>query len=137
LRRFLAFSEAAAAEVGVPAQQHQAMLAIAGRVGAEPPSVGMLAEVLLIAPNTGAELVSRMLEGGLLVKKPSRRDRRRTELTLTRRGRQLRRSLTAAHLEELQSLKTALKRVLGQHRKQASAEAGGGEGSSAPRTRRR
>jgi hypothetical protein len=34
LRRFLAFSEAAAGKVGLPAQQHQALLAIAGHDGA-------------------------------------------------------------------------------------------------------
>ena len=41
--------EAAAAAEGLPAQQHQALLAIAGRRPGEPASVGYLAEQLLIA----------------------------------------------------------------------------------------
>ena len=58
LRRFLAFSEAVAAREGLPPQQHQALLAIAGRLEDEPTTVGYLAEQLLIAPHTAAELVS-------------------------------------------------------------------------------
>ena len=42
LRQFLLFSENAAAAAGLPAQQHQALLALAGHEGTEPPTVGML-----------------------------------------------------------------------------------------------
>lgn len=123
LRRFLAFSEAAATEAGLPPQQHQALLAIAGHPSTEPPSVGTIAEQLLIASNSAAELVSRMVEGGLLVKTPSRHDRRRTELMLTEKASVLLRRLTAAHLEELKTLEPALTRALGKHRRQASTKA--------------
>ena len=116
LRRFLAFSEAAATKEGVPSQQHQALLAIAGHTGVEPPSVGTVAEQLLIAPNSAAELVSRMVEGGLLAKTPSTQDRRRSELTLTETASELLRRLTAAHFEELKTLEPALTRALGKHR---------------------
>lgn len=111
LRRFLAFSEAAAAEVGLPAQQHQALLAILGHGG--PPSIGMLAEQLLIAPHTAAELVARMAEGGLVVKAPSARDRRRIELTITPKARDLMHRLTTAHVRELETLEPALAKALG------------------------
>ena len=83
LRRFVAFSEAEAARMGLPAQQHQALLTIAGHTGSEPPSVGMLAEQLMVAPHTAAELVARMIDAALLVKTPSSQDRRRMELALT------------------------------------------------------
>ena len=43
LRRFLRFSEDAAREVGLTAQQHQALLSIRGHAGTGPPSVGELA----------------------------------------------------------------------------------------------
>jgi DNA-binding MarR family transcriptional regulator len=112
LRRFLAFSEAAATEAGVPPQQHQALLAIAGHIGTEPPSVGTIAQQLLIAPNSAAELVARMVEGGLLVKTPSRLDRRRTELAPTEAASDLLHRLTAAHLKELKTLEPALVRAL-------------------------
>ncbi len=54
LRRFLAFSEIAANKAGLPPQQHQALLAIAGHTGPEPPNVGAIAEHLLIAPNSAS-----------------------------------------------------------------------------------
>lgn len=113
LRRFLSFSEAEAASAGLPAQQHQALLAIAGHPGPEAPTVGALAEQLLIAPHTAAELVSRMVESGLLAKTASTRDRRRMELTLTERSDAILARLTAAHLEELKILEPALAKALG------------------------
>ena len=104
LRRFLAFSEAAAAAVGLPAQQHQALLAIAGHAGEGPPSVGALAEQLIIAPHTAAELVIRMVEAGLVRKTTAVSDRRRQELTLTAKAASLLAALTAAHHDELTKL---------------------------------
>ncbi len=112
LRRFLAFSEAAATEAGLPPQQHQALLAIAGHTGAEPPSIGTIAEQLLIAPNSAAELVVRMVGASLLTKTPSRHDRRRMELALTEQASVLLHRLTAAHLNELKTLEPALRRAL-------------------------
>ncbi len=111
LRRFLAFSEAAAAKVGLPAQQHQALLAIVGHDG--PPTVGMVAENLLIAPHTAAELVARMAEAGLVTKTVSATDRRRVELAPTPRAETLLHRLTGSHLEELRTLEPALTRALG------------------------
>ena len=113
LRRFLAFSEAAAAGAGVPPQQHQALLAIAGHVGENRPSIGQLAEHLMIAPHTAGELVHRMIDAGLVVKTVSARDRRRMELALTPKARTLLDRLTVAHLEELRTLEPALARALG------------------------
>lgn len=108
LRRFLAFSEAAAARAGLPPQQHQALLTLAGHVGRAPATVGLLAEQLLIAPHSAAELVARMVEGGLLTKTRSVEDRRRSEVSLTPRADALLRTLTAAHLDELRNLAPAL-----------------------------
>ena len=114
LRRFLAFSAAAAAAEGLPPQQHQALLAIAGHDGIEPATVGGLAEQLLVAPHTAAELVSRMVEAGLLAKTPSSSDRRRVSLTLTAQADAVLGRLTEAHLKELGTLEPALVRALGQ-----------------------
>lgn len=108
LRRFLAFSAAAAGAVGLPAQQHQALLAIAGHLGPQPPSVGTIAERLLIAPHSAAELVSRMIDAGLVTKTPSRDDRRRMTLTLTENAELLLRQLTAAHLNEFKTVEPVL-----------------------------
>ena len=112
LRRFLAFSEAAASAEGLPAQQHQALLAVAGHQSPEPPTVGTIADRLLIAPHTAAELVSRMEKADLLTKSPAVHDRRRVQLELTPQARRLLDRLTAAHVEELTILEPALARAL-------------------------
>lgn len=112
LRRFLSFSEAAAAAAGLPPQQHQALLAIAGHVGPDPPTAGSLAEQLIVAPHTAAELVSRMTEAGLLTKTTSASDRRRQELALTSKAAALLVRLTETHLQELVNLEPALTKAL-------------------------
>ncbi|MGI4975424.1 MAG: MarR family winged helix-turn-helix transcriptional regulator [Janthinobacterium lividum] len=112
LRRFLAFSESAAAAAGLPAQQHQALLAIAGHRGPAAPTVGLLAERLLVAPHTAAELAARMADAALLTRTPAPGDRRRTELALTDAARTLLHRLTDAHLRELDQLGPVLARAL-------------------------
>ncbi len=112
LRRFLSFSEAAATAVGLPPQQHQALLAVAGHEGAGAPTVGTLAEQLIVAPHTAAELVARMVAAGLLVKSTGTGDRRRQELCLTKQATTLLARLTEAHLRELTTLEPALRRAL-------------------------
>lgn len=112
LRRFLSFSEAAAAAVGLPPQQHQALLAIAGHCGPDRPTVGFLAEQLVVAPHTAAELVSRMVEAGLVVKTHSAPDRRRTELAVTAKAEALLAKLSEAHIRELQYFEPLLAQVL-------------------------
>ncbi|MDE4914620.1 MarR family winged helix-turn-helix transcriptional regulator [Methylobacterium sp. 092160098-2] len=121
LRRFLVFSEAAALAAGLPPQQHQALLAVAGYMESEPPTVGTLAEQLLVAPHTAAELVSRMVEAGLLIKTRSTLDRRRMELVLTPKAEILLGELTTAHLEELRTLEPALIQVLGRLSRSATS----------------
>lgn len=124
LRRFLSFSEAAAAAAGLPTQQHQALLAIAGHAGAEPPTVGCLAEQLIIAPHTAAELVSRMAKSGLVTKTASKTDRRRLELALTPKAATLLAGLTEAHVRELESLEAVLARAASAPRQGATARSG-------------
>lgn len=125
LRRFLAFSEAAASAEGVPAQQHQALLAIAGHLGAQPPTVGVIAEHLLVAPHTAAELVTRMEKAGLVSKAPGQHDGRRVELRLTARAEGLLARLTAAHVKELTELEPALSRALERLGQRLKGGAGG------------
>ncbi|CAO4176313.1 MarR family winged helix-turn-helix transcriptional regulator [Methylorubrum populi] len=124
LRRFLAFSEAAATAAGLPPQQHQALLTVAGHSGPELPTVGHIAERLLIAPHSAAELVTRMVEAGLLTKTRGTQDRRRMELALTPEAEALLHRLTAAHLEELRSLEPALVRALALGRDAAAETTG-------------
>jgi DNA-binding MarR family transcriptional regulator len=104
LRQFLAFSESAARAAGVPPRQHQALLAIRGRAGGPPVTVGQLAKDLRIAPHSAAELVDRLVTAGLLAKTKSPSERRRVELSLTQHAEDVLHSLSEAHLSELRAV---------------------------------
>ena len=112
LRKFLAFSEAAAQQSGLTPQQHQALLAIKGFSNSEPISVGDLARILLIRHHTAVELMDRMTKLGLLSRIVDAEDGRRVLVKLTRKGEQKLRTLSKIHFEELRSASPALTRIL-------------------------
>lgn len=112
LRKFLAFSEAAAQKAGLTPQQHQALLAIKGFSSPAPISVGDLARFLLIRHHTAVELMDRMTKLGLLSRVVDADDGRRVLVKLTRKGEQKLRTLSKIHFEELQSASPALTRIL-------------------------
>jgi DNA-binding MarR family transcriptional regulator len=101
LRRFLAFSEAAARQAGITPQQHQALLAIKGAPNLDGVTVGYLAGQLLLQPHSAAELVDRMVNCGLLTRQEAPDDRRRVVLTLTPAAEKALHALSAAHIREL------------------------------------
>lgn len=101
LRRFLAFSEAAARDAGITPQQHQALLAIKGADDPTAVTIGELAHQLLLQPHSGAELVDRMVKSRLLIKSAGGDDRRRVVLALTPAAERKLRALSAAHIREL------------------------------------
>jgi DNA-binding MarR family transcriptional regulator len=112
LRKFLAFSEAAADRAGLTPQQHQALLAVKGFSSPGPISVGDLARFLLIRHHTAVELVDRMTKLGLLSRIVDDDDGRRVLVKLTRKGEQKLRTLSKIHFEELRSASPALTRIL-------------------------
>jgi DNA-binding MarR family transcriptional regulator len=112
LRAFLAFSEARATEVGLSPQQHQALLAIRGAPGAQA-TIGYVAERLILKPHSASELISRLEALGLIARRPSETDRRRTVLVLTPRAGALLADLSAIHREEIRRLKPLLLELLG------------------------
>src|SRR5512141_3257135 len=65
LRRFLQFSERAAAQLGVTAQQYQAMLAVRGFPDRMRVTVGELAERMCIQHHSAVGLVDRLVERDL------------------------------------------------------------------------
>ncbi len=83
MREFLAFSEQSARQHGLTSQQHQALLAIRSHGGPEAMSIGELAECLMIRNHTAVELVGRLVERDLVVRRQSPDDRRRVLLELT------------------------------------------------------
>jgi DNA-binding MarR family transcriptional regulator len=100
LRRFTAFSAAAAHAEGLPAQQHQAILAIKGHAR-NALTVGGLAETLLTTPHAATELVDRLCSSGWVVRNKHPHDRRRLVLTLTAKAERILHRLSVAHLHEI------------------------------------
>jgi DNA-binding MarR family transcriptional regulator len=112
LRTFLRFSERAAAEVGLGAQQYQAMLVVRGWAEERPVTVGDLAEELYIKHNTAVGIVDRLVQQGLMTRAISSADRRKVELALTPRGRTVLATLAALHRRELQRVGPVFKRFV-------------------------
>lgn len=111
IRRFLNFSEATARAAGIEPQQHQLLLALKGLPG--PPTIGAMAERLMIRHHSAVELVDRMVKSGLIQRLPSERDKREVALEITARGHRLLAKLSLAHRDELKSAAPTLLRTLG------------------------
>lgn len=103
LRKFLGFSETAAADHGVSPQQYQALLAIEGFPQRNWVTLGELAEQMRIAHQSAVGLVDRIEKLGLVKRTVSPEDRRKVQVTLTRKGRQLLEKLYFVHRAELRS----------------------------------
>lgn len=121
LRAFLRFSEGAAKEAGLTAQHYQAMLVLRGCPDGQRVSINDLAGQLLIKHNSAVGLVDRLEEEGLIVREPSSSDRRKVELQLTGRGRQVLAKLAAMHRRELQRIGPMLQRFFAELSQEQSA----------------
>jgi DNA-binding MarR family transcriptional regulator len=110
LRKFLRFSEQAAAVRGITGQHYQAMLILRACPEDRRTTINDLAQQLLIKHNSAVELVDRLVDENLVVREASRADRRKVELSLTARGRQVLARLAAMHRRELQRIGPILKR---------------------------
>ena len=103
LRRFLRWSEEKAKAVGVTGPQHQLLLAI--RAHGSPPSVGDVAEHLLLRHHSAVELVDRAVRAGLVTRAADPSDQRVVRLALLPAGEDKLAALAAAHHEELSRLR--------------------------------
>ncbi|MGC1460453.1 MAG: MarR family transcriptional regulator [Steroidobacteraceae bacterium] len=112
LRHFLIFSEAAAEQSGLTAQQHQALLAIKGHPGPKPLTAGALAERLAILPHSAVGLIDRLQIKGLIHRGAAPGDRRQVLVELTEAAEVLLRELTVAHRDELERLAPLLRSLL-------------------------
>jgi DNA-binding MarR family transcriptional regulator len=102
LRRFLRWSEEQARAAGLTPAQHQLLLAVRGHEGR--PTIGDLADHLLLRHHSVVELVDRAERAGLVRRRPDRDDHRIVHVGLTAVGSRRLAALSAAHLEELQRL---------------------------------
>ena len=105
IRRFLHFSEDAARVEGLEPQQHQMMLAIrswrAPENGPADPTIGDLAEHLLLKHHSTVGLVDRLTERGLVQRVRAGSDRRQVRVHLTPQGIETLKHLSNIHLQEL------------------------------------
>jgi DNA-binding MarR family transcriptional regulator len=111
LRRFLRWSEEQAHAVGLSPAQHQLLLAIRGHPDARGPTIGDVAEQLLLRHHSAVGLVDRAEAAGLVRRRQDREDHRIVRLHLTARGAEKLRRLTASTLEELARLSPRLQPV--------------------------
>lgn len=107
LRRFLHWSAAQADGAGLTAAQHQLLLAVRGHPGDDAPTIGELAEHLLLRHHGAVQLVDRAEAGGWVRRVGDRSDHRVVRVCLTRRAERALERLAAAHLEELRQLRDA------------------------------
>jgi DNA-binding MarR family transcriptional regulator len=101
LRQFLRWSEAQAEAAGVTPAQHQLLLAVRGHADRRGPSVGEIAEALLLRHHSAVELVDRAESAELVRRVVDDADRRIVRVRLTAGGARVLARLSEAHLEEL------------------------------------
>lgn len=104
LRTFLKWSDDQAEAVGLTGAQHQLLLAVRGHDG--DPSIGDVAQHLLLRHHSAGGLVDRVVAAGLVERIHDRDDHRVVRLRLTALGERKLESLSALHLEELARLRT-------------------------------
>ena len=110
LRKFLRFSETAAAGVGITGQHYQAMLIMRACPEDSRVTINELAQQLMLKHNTAVELVDRLARQDLVTREASSGDRRKVELALTARGRHILARLAAVHRRELERMGPLFKR---------------------------
>ncbi|MBI2709718.1 MAG: MarR family transcriptional regulator [Actinobacteria bacterium] len=106
LRRFLRWSEDQAKAVGLTGTQHQLLLAVRGHRG--PPSIGEVAQHLLLRHHSVVELVDRAVAAGLVERIHDVDDQRVVRVRLSDSGVRKVEALAGAHLEELSRLRSQL-----------------------------
>lgn len=104
LRQFEHWSAEQASAMGLTASQHQLMLAIRGHSDYDGPTIGEVADYLLVRHNTAVELANRTQELGLIDRRRDGADHRVVRLALTEEGRKRLNALSADHIEELARL---------------------------------
>lgn len=103
LRQFLYWSEQQAFDAGITPAQHQLLLAIRGHAGGTP-TIGDVADHLLLRHHSVVGLVDRAERAGLVERRVDADDHRLVRLRLTASGSRRLAALAAAHLDELDRL---------------------------------
>lgn len=108
LRHFERWSEQQARAAGLTPAQHQLLLAIRGHDDSRGPTIGEVADYLLLRHHSVVGLIDRADESGLVSRTRDRNDHRIVRLRLTKKGARRLEGLSALHLEELERLASEL-----------------------------
>ena len=142
IRRFLRVREEAARAAGIEPQQYQLLLQVKGMQGRQPATIGALAERLQLRHHSAVELIDRLADRGMLVRRPGGRDRREVLVELLPAAEAILRRLAQHSLHELETegpaLVSTLRRLIGTSKAPGRrAEADGLPSATATGSRRR
>jgi DNA-binding MarR family transcriptional regulator len=104
LRRFLRWSEEQAKAAGLTAAKHQLLLAVQGHPDPAGPTIGEIADYLVLRHHSAVELVNRAVKDGLVRRNPDPVSRSVVRVTVTPLGAAKLDALAEAHLEEIAHL---------------------------------
>ncbi len=104
LRRFLRWSEQQAKAAGLTPAKHQLLLAIRGHPDPAGPTIGEIADYLVLRHHSAVGLVDRAVKDGLVQRNPDPISKSVVRVTLTEEGAAKLDALAEAHLEELAHL---------------------------------
>jgi DNA-binding MarR family transcriptional regulator len=108
LRRFEQWSAKQARAAGLTPAHHQLLLAIRGHHDPDGPTIGEVADYLLLRHHSAVGLVDRAESAGLVQRARSDEDHRVVRLRLTEEGEERLEALSALHLAELERLMSDL-----------------------------
>jgi DNA-binding MarR family transcriptional regulator len=104
LRRFLRWSEQQAHGVGLTPTQHQLLLAVAGHPDQRGPTIGEIADYLLLRHHSAVGLIDRAATAGLVKRVRDEDDHRVVHVLLTDDGARRLETVSTSLLEELHRL---------------------------------
>ncbi len=111
LRRFLRWSEEQAAAVGLTPAQHQLLLAVRGHPHPAGPTIGDIADNLLLRHHSTVGLIDRAEAAGLVRRARDDEDHRIVRLRLTSLGQRRIEQLSGTHAAELARFAPHLRRL--------------------------
>jgi DNA-binding MarR family transcriptional regulator len=104
LRRFLRWSEQQAQAAGLTPAKHQLLLAIKGHPDPAGPTIGEIADYLVLRHHSAVGLIDRAVGDGLVKRSADPTSKSVVRVTLTEAGSAKLDALAEAHLEELAHL---------------------------------
>jgi DNA-binding MarR family transcriptional regulator len=104
LRRFLRWSEEQAKAAGLTTTKHQLLLAIKGHADPAGPTIGEIADYLVLRHHSAVGLIDRAEQDGLVKRTPDPSSRSVVHVTLTPAGEAKLDALAEVHLQEITHL---------------------------------